>query len=406
MSRHLQKFIQLESAGGIILVFVLILAIIIANSPLDTVYNNIVHMPIQIRIGALNIHKPILLWVNDGLMAIFFMLLAMEIKREILDGELSKPSQLSLPVVAAIGGIVVPAGVYLFFNAHNPDTVRGWPIPTTTDIAFTLGVVAILGKRVPQGLKVFLVALSIVDDILAVAIIAVFYTGSLSIVTLMLALAGVIALVIFNLMGVKRVAPYVLVGVLIWVCVLKSGVHATLAGVVVGLCIPYNGSSDRGHSTLRHLEETLHPWVAYFILPFFVFCNGGIALTGIKFSTLITPVPLGILLGLFVGKVVGVFLFSSVLIKAKLSKLPENSNWWQLVGICALTGIGFTMSLFLSSLAFLNTPYEELAKQGIIFGSLLSAALGIGILLLAYKKENIQKHDSNNTGNPASQTLG
>ncbi len=385
VTRQVQKFISLESAGGILLFAVLIAVLIIANSPLADLYDLITEIPIQIRVGNLEIHKPVFLWVNDGLMAVFFMLLALEIKREIYEGELSQPTQLALPIMAAIGGIAFPALIYYAINYHSPTTITGWPIATTTDIAFTLGMIAILGKRVPTSLKVFLVALSIVDDILAVVIIALFYTTDLSTLSLVLAGCGVVALLMINVLGVKRIAPYMLIGVFIWVCVLKSGVHATLAGVVVGLMIPMRGKNAEDHSPLRHLEHAIHPWVAYFILPVFVFMNGGISFAGMTLGAFLTPVPLGVSMGLFLGKSIGVFICSAFVIKIGFAKLPTGSNWVQLFALCAMTGIGFTMSLFLASLAFFGTPYEQLARQGVLLGSFLSAVLAISVFEIAYQ---------------------
>ncbi len=383
-----QNFIKTEGFAGLLLVFVLIVAMVIANSSFVGVYERIVDLPIQIRIGQLNFHKPLLLWVNEGLMAVFFMLLALEMKREILEGDLATPAQMSLPFIAALGGIVVPALIYASFNWSNPATSQGWPIPTTTDVAFALGVVALLGKRVPTSLKVFLIALSIVDDVIAVLIIALFYTHSMSYISLLLGCLGLVVLVILNLCNVQRIAAYVLVGLFIWACVLKSGVHATLGGVALGLAVPLKGKAGLDYSPLRSLEDTLHPWVAYFILPIFVFANGGIIFKEFTWGSLLDSVPLGIAAGLFVGKAVGAFAFSFAAIKLRFASRPVGSTWPQFFGVCTLTGIGFTMSIFLGTLAFYGTPYEELLKKGVLLGSLCSAVLGVAILLYCHKRQN------------------
>lgn len=384
MDKQGQKFISLEAASGLLLILMLAVAMLIANSPLSAIYESILDVPIQVRIGDLNVEKSLLLWINEGLMAIFFLLLALEIKREIMAGELSQPSQILLPLVAAIGGIILPAGVYLIFNYGHADTQQGWPIPTTTDIAFALGIVALLGKRVPISLKVFLVALSIVDDFLAVSIIAIVFTADLSLLSLSLAGVGIIALMILNRCQVSRLAPYILIAIFMWVCVLKSGIHATLAGAVVGGLIPYKTKRVE-HSPLQQLEKNLHPWVAFLVLPLFVFANGGVIFQEFAWADLLTRVPLGIGLGLFVGKGLGVFICCGTLILLGLVKMPSKANWGQLLGISCLTGIGFTMSLFLGALAFFDTPYLELMRQGVLFGSLLSGVVGITAFWLTDK---------------------
>lgn len=388
-SSAFQQFFKLEAAGGILLLIVLVLAMIVANLPgASTAYQWFLDIPIEIRVGHVSIREELLLWVNEGLMAVFFLILALEIKREILDGELASVSKVVLPGVAAIGGIAIPALVYIGINyIGGMDKTRfwGWPIPTTTDIAFTLGVIAMLGSRVPVACKAYVVALSIVDDILAVTIIAVFYTSNISIGFLIAGLAGLLLLVFLNLIGVKRIAPYLLVGVFIWFCVLESHIHATLAGVAVGLTIPLKPNS-RGVSPLRHLEHMLHPWVAFFILPVFVFCNGGIPLNAEALSSAfeIWQVPIGIAIGLCLGKSLGVFGAAWLAIKVGLAELPRGSSWSHLFGVGALTGIGFTMSLFLGSLAFKDYAAHEAAMRiGVIGGSILSASLGVGSMLLS-----------------------
>ncbi|MCH9643753.1 MAG: Na+/H+ antiporter NhaA [Gammaproteobacteria bacterium] len=382
VTRQLQRFIKMEALGGILLFVVLVIALIIANSGLANWYSHFIDLPLHFGIAQFVVKKPLVLWVNEGLMAIFFMLLALEIKREILEGELSEPSQLTLPIAGAIGGIVLPIAIYVFFNHHDKAAMPGWPIPTTTDIAFMLGIVALLGDRVPTRLKIMLIALSIVDDIVAVTIIAAVYTGSLSWLSLEVALLGVLVLLYLNFRGVSRVAPYILIGVVICFCVLKSGVHATLGGVIVGLTIPLSSGKDGVFSPLRHLEKHLHPWVVFLVLPLFVFFNGGVSFQGISWGALFSSVPLGIAAGLFVGKTLGVFLFCSFIILIRWAKLPEGVRFSHLLGISALTGIGFTMSLFLGALAFTNTPFENLVRQGVLLGSLCSAVFGVLVLSL------------------------
>lgn len=381
-SSFIERFITLEAFGGLLLLFALLLALIVSNTPLHKVYESLLDLRIHVRVGYLLINKPFVLWLNDGLMAIFFMLLALEMKREIVEGELSSWSQLRLPFIGAIGGIVVPGLIYWLFNHNDPLSAAGWPIPITTDIAFVLGVMALLGKYVPSSLRVTMVALSIVDDVLAIAIIALVYTGKLSTLSLIIGAMALVILFILNRCRVEQLTPYMLVGIIVWVAVLKSGIHATLAGVVVGLFIPMRGRRDPNYSPLKNLEHKLHPWVAYCILPLFVFCNGGIALNDINPVQFSHPVALGIIAGLLVGKAVGVFGSTSLCIAMGWSAMPERSNYQQLLGFSCLTGIGFTMSLFLSSLAFTDTAYEELAKQSILLASLLSCLLAVLIFRL------------------------
>lgn len=389
LSAAFERFVQLEASGGILLFIALVLALIIANTHFNYFYDAFINLPGAVKVGELSIEKPLLLWINDGWMAIFFLLLALEVKREIIDGELSEPEMLILPIIAAVGGILIPSLIYVLINwGGEPLTSKGWPIPTTTDVAFVLGIVAALGKLVPKGLKVFLVTLSIVDDILAIIIIALFYTTKLSITSASLALLGMLVLFILNRSGVKSLIPYVITGILMWVCVLKSGVHATLAGVVLGLFIPYE-KDKHGVSPLKSLESALHPWVAFFILPAFVFVNGGISFQGFTLHSLVSAVPLGIAMGLFLGKMVGVFAFAGFVIKMGWARLPAGSNWLQLLATAILTGVGFTMSLFLSSLAFFGTPYENLARNGIVFGSLISVIAGVALFKVAYQKDPV-----------------
>ena len=377
LNKQIEKFTSLEAFSGILLLAMLALALICANSSLHSLYEAFQDIPFQIGLGQILIKKPLLLWVNEGLMAIFFMLLALEMKREILAGELSRASQLLLPCVAAVGGILGPTLIYVLLNHGHALKMLGWPISTTTDIAFALSVIALLGKKVPPSLKAILVALSIVDDLLAIIIIAAFYSGDLSWVSLAFSFVCIGILAILNRAGVNRVAPYMIVGFIIWVLVLKSGVHATLAGVAVGLAIPYNKEKTIQESPLCKLENALHPWSAFLILPLFVFINGGIYFGDFRWSSLFHSVPLGITLGLFLGKSLGSFSLVWLLLKFKWITLPSGSTTKQLFALLCLTGIGFTMSLFIAALAFNGTEFEELARQGVLFGSILSAALGV-----------------------------
>ncbi len=373
----IREFFKLESSGGILLVGAAILALIFANTPLDKFYAELVRLPVAIRVGSLEIAKPLLLWINDGLMAVFFFLVGLELKREIREGELSEWRKIVLPAIGAVGGMVVPALLYIAFNSGNADALRGWAIPAATDIAFALGILGLLGSRVPTGLKVFLVSLAIFDDVAAILVIAFFYTNELSGVAL--AVGGVCLVVLFllNRRGVVSIVPYVLVGLVMWVAVLKSGVHATLAGVLLALFIPLRDRADPERSPLRELEHDLHPSVAYVILPLFAFANAGVDLGAVG-SSVLHPVPLGIATGLFIGKQLGVFGMCWLAIKVGLAKLPEDVNWRQLYGAALLCGVGFTMSLFIAGLAFEGgaTEYLGMDRLGILAGSLLSGVTG------------------------------
>ena len=335
----------------------------------------------MVQVGALAIAKPLLLWVNDGLMAIFFMLVGVEVKRAVVEGELSSVSNAALPVIAALGGMIGPALVYLACNWGDAEALRGWAIPTATDIAFALGVLALLGSRAPPSLKIFLLALAIIDDLGAIIIIAVFYTAELSLTALILAGVGVAALVALNLSSVSQRATYMLVGAGIWVCVLKSGIHATLAGVIVGVAIPLNAAD--GSSPAHDLEDALHPWVAFGVLPIFAFANAGVSFAGVTLAALAAPLPLGIAAGLFVGKLVGVCGASAALVRLGLARLPEGVSWRQLLGVAALCGVGFTMSLFIGSLAFEGPEYFTPLRLGVIAGSMVSGVTGYLLLRFA-----------------------
>jgi NhaA family Na+:H+ antiporter len=375
----IRDFIRQESTAGLILLACAVAAIVLANSPLAVVYDGILSLPVSVRVGALAIDKPLLLWINDGLMAIFFFLVGLEIKREVVEGELSSLSKIALPGTAALGGMAVPAAIYTAFNAGDAEAIGGWAIPAATDIAFALGILALLGPRVPAGLKVFLLALAIIDDLGAIVIIAVFYTADLSLDALMLAVVGIAGLVALNLSGVTRRAPYLLLGLAIWVCVLKSGVHATLAGVVTALAIPLRGRGDEP-SPLAELEHVLHPWVALAILPAFAFANAGVSFAGLTMSAAAGSVPLGIGLGLFLGKQAGVFVFVALAVRTGLARLPDGITWAQVYGVAVLAGIGFTMSLFIGSLAFADPARAVDVRLGVLAGSVLSALLGYAVL--------------------------
>ena len=382
----IKDFLQKESTGGLLLVVAACIAMAIENSPLDFLYNALLDTPVSVQVGALVLHKPLLLWINDGLMAVFFFLIGLEIKREVAEGELSDPARLVIPAIAAVGGMLVPALVYIALNQGDPAALSGWAIPTATDIAFALGVLSLLGKRVPYALKLFLLTLAVIDDLGAIIIIAVFYSGELSTAALVISASALIILFIINRRGVTRIAPYILVGTILWVAVLKSGVHATLAGVVLAFFIPLHDPAS-GASPLKYLEHTLHPYVAFAILPLFAFANTGIDFTGMGLSSLVHPVPLGIAAGLLVGKQIGVFGFSWIAIKLRLGKLPEGTGWLDLYGVAALCGIGFTMSLFISGLAAEQIGTGEMVdnRLGILLGSLLSAAIGYLVLAFSLK---------------------
>ncbi|PNB48154.1 Na+/H+ antiporter NhaA [Pseudomonas sp. GW456-12-10-14-LB2] len=383
------RFFQLEAASGLLLIAAAILALIINNSPLSWLYTGVLDTPVVAQIGALKIAKPLLLWINDGLMALFFLLIGLEVKREVLDGQLSKPSQIVLPGAAAIGGMLVPALIYWFLNRDNPGALDGWAIPTATDIAFALGVLALLGKRVPVSLKLFLMTLAIIDDLGAIVIIAIFYSGELSTLSLGLAAACIAALVAMNRLGVVKLGPYMIIGLILWVCVLKSGVHATLAGVTLAFCIPLR-TKNAEPSPLLTLEHALHPWVAYGILPLFAFANAGLSLTGVTAESFTHHVPMGIAVGLLLGKTLGVFGLTWLAVKTGIAALPQGANWGQVLGVAILCGIGFTMSLFVGSLAFVPgaSEYAGMDRMGILTGSVFAALIGYAVTLAASRKNS------------------
>jgi len=378
----LREFVAFESAGGILLAIAAVAALTLANSPFSFLYDAFLDTPVEVRAGALQIAKPLLLWINDGLMAVFFFLVGLEIKREALEGELSSPRQVVLPAVAAAGGMVVPAAIYATINAGNPVALAGWAIPAATDIAFALGVLSLLGNRVPASLKLFLLTLAILDDLGAIVIIAMFYAGNLAPVSLGIAAVALLALFALNRSGVARLAPYFFVGLVLWVSVLKSGVHATLAGVALALFIPLRARGPESHSPLRRLEHDLHAPVAFAILPLFAFANAGVPLGGVGIGAFLEPVPLGIVAGLLVGKPIGVLLASWLAVRLGFARLPEGAGWGAMFGVSVLCGIGFTMSLFIAGLAFegAGSEYVVQTRLGVLFGSLASAVLGLALL--------------------------
>ncbi|ALG67491.1 Na+/H+ antiporter NhaA [Beggiatoa leptomitoformis] len=380
----LQDFFKLESASSILLLGAAVLALLMNNTPiLSDIYQGFLHLPLGIRLGEINLDKYVLLWINDGLMAVFFFLIGLELKRELLEGQLASLQQAILPLLAAIGGMLVPAIIYTAVNWGQADSLQGWAIPAATDIAFSLGVLVLLKGIIPDSLRIFLLALAIIDDMGAIIIIAAFYSAhGLELTPLYYAGGAIIALAVLNMLRVTRITPYIILGVILWVCVLKSGIHATLAGVALAIFIPLRTKGDdTGHSPLRHLEHVLHPWVAFAIMPIFAFANAGVSFVGVSLATLTGAVPLGIMLGLFLGKQVGVLGFTWLAIKFKIAKLPEHATWMQVYGVAVLCGIGFTMSLFIGGLAFGNEgDYANQVKLGVIAGSLLSAVFGYVIL--------------------------
>ena len=385
-------FFKLESAGGILLMVTAVLAIIVANSPLEPYYALLLDTPVEIRVGALEIAKPLLLWINDGLMAIFFFLVGLELKRELVEGELSDKRNIILPGAGAIGGMLVPALVYLYFNIDDEEAISGWAIPAATDIAFALGILSLLGKRVPTSIKIFLTSLAIFDDIGAILVIAFFYTSKISIVALIVVAFCIPLLALMNRYNVESKTVYIFVGLIMWVAMLKSGVHATLAGILVAMFIPITSKKTPGFSPLKDLEHDLHSAVAFIVLPIFAFANAGINLSGVGMEQVLHPVPLGIAAGLFIGKQVGIFGFCWLAIQLKMSSLPKGMSWGSLYGTAALCGVGFTMSLFIGSLAFeetnINILFDE--RLGIIIGSLASGIVGYLILNVSLGKRTLE----------------
>jgi NhaA family Na+:H+ antiporter len=387
ISKPFKWFFKLEAASGLVLLFAAIIALVISNSNLSDLYFSTLNKYLFIGINNFGLKLSVIHWINDALMAIFFFFVTLEIKREFLQGELSNIKQALLPIVAAVGGMVVPALVYVYVNLGDPETLNGWAIPSATDIAFSLGVLSLLGSRVPISLKVFLTALAIIDDLGAIVIIALFYSGDLSVKYLSLMLLAFILLLILNKFNVKKFLPYLIVGLFLWEFTHQSGIHATIAGVLLACTIPHR-KKDKDFSLLIKLEHGISPYVAFGIMPIFAFANAGVSLEGLTFASLLNKVPLGILLGLFVGKQLGVFVFSYISIKLKLAQMPNNSNWISFYAVGVLTGIGFTMSLFVGNLAFAeNMQYMDGVKIGVLSGSLLSTLFGYLLLLLFSKNK-------------------
>ena len=376
---RIQEFIRLETSGGVVLMIAAIFAMIIANTPLSATYDLILGTYIKVGIGNFEIAKPAILWINDGLMAIFFFLVGLEIKREVLAGELSSFDKAILPIMAAIGGMAVPGIIFAIVNWGTPENLNGWAIPTATDIAFALGILALIGSRAPTALKIFLLAIAIIDDLGAIVIIAIFYTSELSINALSISMIGFAAAVALNRLGTQRTAPYLLVGIIMWVFVLKSGVHATLAGVLIAFTIPLKAKTE-DEALLYKMEHGLHPWVAFLILPVFAFANAGVNFTGIGIDDLMQPLTLGIAVGLFLGKQIGIFLATWIGVKSGIARLPENVSWKHVYGVACLTGVGFTMSLFIGSLAFTTADAMNAVRLGVVLGSVLSGIIGYLLL--------------------------
>ena len=386
ISSPFRWFFKLEAASGLVLLFAAIAALIISNSYLSDLYFSTLNKYLFLGINNFGLKLSVIHWINDALMAIFFFFVTLEIKREFLQGELSNIKQALLPIIAAVGGMVVPALIYVFINLGDAATLNGWAIPSATDIAFSLGVLSLLGKRVPLSLKVFLTALAIIDDLGAIVIIALFYSGDLSVKYLTLMLLAFIILLVINKFNIKKFFPYLLIGLFLWDFTHNSGIHATIAGVLLAMTIPHR-KKEKDFSLLIRIEHAISPYVAFGIMPLFAFANAGVSLEGLSFSSLLDKVPLGIVLGLFVGKQLGVFVFSYVSIKMKVAQMPNNSNWFNLYGVGILTGIGFTMSLFVGNLAFVeNMEYMDGVKIGVLTGSLLSTLTGYFLILLTPNK--------------------
>ena len=392
MIQHISKpfkyFFKLEAASGLVLLFTAVIALFISNSSFSETYFNILKSYFTLGTENFGLKLSVLHWINDVLMAIFFFIVSLEIKREFIQGELSNPKQALLPIIGAVGGMLVPALFYVFINFGDSETLRGWAIPSATDIAFSLGVLSLLGKRVPISLKVFLTALAIIDDLGAIVIIAFFYSGNIDIFYILLMLLSVVALFILNKYNIRAFTPYLLIGILLWDFTHQSGIHATISGVLLALLIPHD-KKNSSKSLLLKLEHSISKYVAFGIMPLFAFANAGVSLKGISFSTLLNPVPLGIVCGLFFGKQIGVFLFAYISVKLNFAEKPNNSNWLSLYAVSILTGIGFTMSLFVGNLAFANSEtYLDGVKIGVLAGSLLSTLIGYFLLSLGTKKND------------------
>jgi len=381
-------FFKLEAAGGLVLLVATVLALVISNSNFDEIYFDILNSHIKIGITEFNLDLSVIHWINDALMSVFFFVVTLEIKREFLQGELSRPKQALLPIIGAVGGMLIPALIYVLINLDTNETLKGWAIPSATDIAFSIGVLSLLGSRVPISLKVFLTALAIIDDLGAIIIIAFFYSSELQFNYLLMMFVSFLGLIILNKYGVKKFLPYLLIGILLWYFTHGSGVHSTISGVLLALTIPHR-VNEKDFSLLLKLEHTLSPYVAFGIMPLFALANAGVSLSGFSLDTLLYPVPLGITCGLFFGKQIGVFVFAFLSVKLRIAEMPSNSNWIKLYGVAVLTGIGFTMSLFVGNLAFYDSlQYVDGVKIGVLTGSLLSTLLGYFLLLIVTKRKN------------------
>ena len=393
----LAQFMKYQAAGGVLLLIMALLAIILANSGFHNLYHHFLEMPVLITVGGIKLGHNFETFINDGLMVIFFLLVSLEIKREVIEGNLSTRDQQIIPVIGALGGVIIPALIYVFINMNQSvggvETVKGWAIPSATDIAFAIGVISLFGKRVPSSLKIFLLALAIIDDLAAILIIALFYNADLSIISLLLAFIIMIGLVAMNKSGVVNKSLYFIGGFFLWITILQSGIHATIAGVLLGFTIPLRAKDHHGLSPLKTVEHSLEPWVAFAILPIFAFCNAGVDLSGTDINTIFSnPVSLGIILGLFFGKQIGVFGSLFLLIKLGIAKMPKNSNWMQIYGISILTGIGFTMSIFIGNLAFAGqAEILNNSRIGILLASLLAAIMGYLILHFSCPQKSKQK---------------
>lgn len=395
--RIVREFIRLEAAGGILLFVAAVLSLVIVNTDaLEPVYNDFLQLPVHVKVGALELYKPLVMWVNDGMMAIFFLMVGLEIKREMLEGELSSVQRALLPCIAAVGGMAVPALIYVIFNYDDSVALHGWAIPTATDIAFALGILTLLGSRVPSSLKIFLTALAIMDDLGAIMIIALYYTAHLSWTSLALASFFCLLLIMLNRIGVTRNGPYIFLGVALWICVLKSGVHATLAGVALAFAIPLRIKNKLGVSPAQAMEHSLLPWVSFGVLPLFAFVNAGVDFGDLKPDILVDAVPLGIALGLLFGKQIGVFGACWLAVKTGIAELPRNATWSAIYGISLICGVGFTMSLFIGGLAFAahGVEFPSLVRVGVLVGSTISGVLGYIILKTCCKpRPQVQYYD-------------
>ncbi|MBN7124014.1 MAG: Na+/H+ antiporter NhaA [Erwinia billingiae] len=383
MNSALKRLLKNEATGGVVLIIAAAIAMILANTAgTQQAYQSILNMPVEFRFGSLDISKNLLLWINDALMAVFFLMIGLEVKHELVSGSLATRERAMFPLIAALGGMLAPALIYAAMNHNDPLAIHGWAIPTATDIAFALGILALLGSRVPPALKMFLMALAVIDDLGAILIIAFFYTQDLSVTSLAVAGGAIVVLALLNKLGVRSISLYMLVGMVLWVAVLKSGIHATVAGVLVGFFVPLK--KENGHSPAMHLAHGLAPWVSWVILPLFAFANAGVSLTGVSADGLLSAVPIGIILGLFIGKPLGITLICWLAVKLKIAALPEGTRMQDIASVGLLCGIGFTMSIFIASLAF-DAAHEEmvtLAKLGILVGSAISAVMGYTLLRL------------------------